>query len=246
MVLAFLRLILDKHLPWKLLALVIFSVSCAKLDITLSRLFFKDGKFFLAELPLFTFVHQYFPLLIGLLSLLILLIFIVTMISKKPIWGLKQRHSFYLLAVLVAGPVLLVNSILKEFWGRPRPINITEFGGQMNFVPPWFISGQCAENCSFSSGEASGAFWIFAFALLLPSKYKSLGLDLAFLLGCFVSFVRMAQGAHFFTDVMYSGIFVIGFSLCFYYLIFGKTKYDSLLANPPHKERQEETNFIQA
>jgi lipid A 4'-phosphatase len=154
---------------------------------------------------------------------------ISSLIRKKSFCGFDHKNCIYLLLVLATGPLALVNGLLKEHWGRPRPINILEFGGNMQFAPPWFISGQCESNCSFSSGEASGAFWLFAFTLLLPQKWKQSGMYLALLIGGFVSFVRMAQGAHFFSDVMYSGMFLILLSLLCYRIVFGKAALMSVL-----------------
>lgn len=229
MILFLLKKFLSKNLAWYLLFIVIVSVSFAKQDLAVSKMFFKDGIFFLSNLPLCVFIHKHFPQIIGGTAILIVLLWLIGRLVKKDLLGINFRVCLFTSSTLVIGPVLIVNGILKEFWGRPRPIHISEFGGSMDFVPPWFISGQCASNCSFSSGEASGAFWFFALALLIPKPWKSLAIDLAFFTGALVSFVRIAQGGHFLSDVFYSGLIMILLSLGLFRLIFGKEKYADLL-----------------
>ena len=74
------------------------------------------------------------------------------------------RRSLWLLSCLVVGPGLLVNGLLKEHWGRPRPIATDLFGGEAPFQKAWVISDWCDRNCSFVSGEASAAAWLVAAA----------------------------------------------------------------------------------
>ena len=41
----------------------------------------------------------------------------------------QVRTALFLTLSLLLGPGLLVNGILKPQWGRPRPIHVTQFGG---------------------------------------------------------------------------------------------------------------------
>ena len=50
----------------------------------------------------------------------------------------------YLLACLFIGPVLVTHGLFKVTFGRPRPMEITEFGGVKNFRPAFVPSRQCA------------------------------------------------------------------------------------------------------
>src|SRR5215467_6617018 len=47
------------------------------------------------------------------------------------------RAALMMLLTLALGPGLLANTILKDNWGRPRPIQVTEFGGPLEFLPWW-------------------------------------------------------------------------------------------------------------
>jgi len=117
------------------------------------------------------------------------------------------RAIVLLLASLALAPGLLVNVALKEHWNRPRPIAVREFNGPDRFVPWWDPRGECRHNCSFIAGEASGAFWTLAPAALAPPPVRIFAYAAAIAFGTAVGVLRMAFGAHFFTDVVFAGVF---------------------------------------
>jgi lipid A 4'-phosphatase len=107
---------------------------------------------------------------------------------------------------------LVVNGLLKAYWGRARPTQIVDFGGTAQFTPAWEISDQCAKNCSFVSGEGSGAMAMTLAALLilfalrdrLPAKAYRAGQAAAWAMLAFVGWQRVASGGHFLSDVLLS------------------------------------------
>ena len=111
-------------------------------------------------------------------------------------------RSLWLLSCLLLGPGLLVNGILKAYWGRPRPRETDLFGGEAPYQKVWVISDWCDRNCSFVSGEASSAFWLVAAALLLPRRYRIAGTILAVFYAAAVSLNRVAFGGHYLSDVV--------------------------------------------
>jgi lipid A 4'-phosphatase len=117
------------------------------------------------------------------------------------------RAIAFLLATLALAPGLLVNVVLKEYWDRPRPIAVREFNGVDRFVAWWNPRGECSQNCSFVAGEASGAFWTLAPAALAPAPIRVFAYAAAIAFGSAVGVLRMAFGAHFFTDVVFAGVF---------------------------------------
>lgn len=137
-------------------------------------------------------------------------------------WGLKRsllltaRGWGFVLALFLIGPGILVNVLLKAYWGRARPTAVTEFGGDALFTPAYQFTDQCAKNCSFVSGEGSGAMALFiSLLLILYVQRDRLGLRLVRLgqlfalaiLG-FVGFHRVATGGHFLSDVLMSWLLV--------------------------------------
>ena len=111
-----------------------------------------------------------------------------------------------LLALL--GPGLLVNGLLKEYWGRARPADVAAFGGEAAFTPPFEMAGECAGNCSFVSGEGAGAVAMaLGLGALTPSPWARAALAAVAALACAM---RVATGRHFLSDVVF-GAFLMAF-----------------------------------
>lgn len=113
---------------------------------------------------------------------------------------LRRGGSFVVVMALV-GPLLVVNGLLKEHWGRARPADIAAFGGTRIYTPPLEPAAQCDSNCAFVSGHASAGFsfmalgWVFRHPALMA-------FGTAF--GSLAGLGRMAQGDHFLSDVVFS------------------------------------------
>ena len=117
------------------------------------------------------------------------------------------RAVIFLLASMALGPGLLTNVFLKEVSSRPRPVQVQDFGGKAEFRPYWRWDGACARKCSFVSGEASGAFWTLAPALLVPPPARAAAISASVFFGILVGGLRMAYGGHFLSDVVFAGLF---------------------------------------
>src|ERR1700676_5579206 len=117
-------------------------------------------------------------------------------------WGLALPA----IVALLASAGVLTNLTFKSYWGRPRPVVVTEFNGPDQFVPWWDPRGACDRNCSFFSGEGATAFWTYAPAALTPPAWRPLAYAAATLFGVITSLLRMAFGGHFFTDVATAGL----------------------------------------
>src|SRR5579871_6007093 len=117
------------------------------------------------------------------------------------------RAALLMIATLALGPGLLANIVLKSHWGRPRPVDVMQFGGDQHFVPWWDPRGDCPGNCSFVAGEPSGAFWTVAAAALAPPPWRAAAYAAAIAFGCTIGLIRMAGGGHFFSDVAFAGVF---------------------------------------
>ena len=119
---------------------------------------------------------------------------------------MSGRAMVFLLVTLLLSAVILTNLTFKSYWGRPRPVVVTEFNGPQKFVAWWDPRGSCARNCSFFSGEGATAFWTYAPAALAPPAWRPLAYAGATLFGVVTSVLRMAFGGHFFTDVTIAGL----------------------------------------
>lgn len=123
-------------------------------------------------------------------------------VARRNAFGVDLRIVGYLLLVLVIGSGLVVNGILKNGFGRARPRNVVQFGGAQQFTPAFVVSNECDTNCSFSSGEGSGAFFSLALALALSRRRAPI--VAAAVYGGLISFSRVAAGAHFLSDAVVS------------------------------------------
>ncbi|HEY6024444.1 MAG TPA: phosphatase PAP2 family protein [Pseudolabrys sp.] len=120
---------------------------------------------------------------------------------------MSGRAIVFLMATMALAPGLLVNVLLKDHWGRPRPIDVTQFGGGEHFVAWWDPRGDCRANCAFVSGDVAGAFWTVAPAALAPPQWRALAYGAAIALGTGMAAVRVMAGAHFPSDVIFAGVF---------------------------------------
>lgn len=149
---------------------------------------------------------------IGPLIIVATIVPAVVTLAMKMFWPLRStpistRAALFLVLSLALGPGLLVNVVLKEGWARPRPGMVTEFGGDYAFMPWWDPRGACDSNCSFVSGETSGAVWTVAPAMLAPPPWRYAALGAAALYSIAFAFIRLLAGGHFLSDVIFAAIF---------------------------------------
>jgi lipid A 4'-phosphatase len=119
---------------------------------------------------------------------------------------ISGRAVVFLLVTLILSAVIITNLTFKSYWGRPRPVVVTEFNGPDKFVAWWDPRGSCDRNCSFFSGEGATAFWTYAPAALAPPAWRPIAYAAATVFGVVTSLLRMAFGGHFFTDVAIAGL----------------------------------------
>jgi lipid A 4'-phosphatase len=106
-------------------------------------------------------------------------------------------------------------------WGRARPARIEECGGERQFTPALVIAGECERNCAFTSGRAAIAFYLMVLAFLLKGTWRRVAFSGAVLYGVAVGLVRIVQGGHFLSDVVFSFIIVYLVSAALYRLVVG-------------------------
>lgn len=118
-----------------------------------------------------------------------------------------RRRSLFFILLLVLGPGLLVNVILKDHLGRPRPQELVEFGGTHQFIHFW-QPGPAGKNSSFPSGHASVGFYLMAPWFIYRQSNRSRALFFlctGTIFGLLVGIGRIMQGGHFISDVVWAG-----------------------------------------
>jgi len=122
-----------------------------------------------------------------------------------------RRGGLFLALLLILGPGLVVEVGFKSFWGRPRPKECHEFGGEQTFRPVGEWTYQSKPNSSFPSGHAANAFFLMAPCFLFGSdrRRQSICWFVAGIgYGTAMCVTRVFQGDHFLSDVVWSGFFV--------------------------------------
>jgi membrane-associated PAP2 superfamily phosphatase len=196
---------------WKLPLLVLAVGTLAawvfNLDVAISRLFYEPGAtqpWPLEKAAFVRFVYQWGEIPAVVLGMAACLL--IALAARREPERTLNRAGLILLLSLIVGPLLLTNSVLKSYYGRPRPQQVTEFGGTQPFRPVLLPTFDHKQN-SFPSGHVAAAF-----AVMLPFfvlrrgdrrwAYGALAAGVAY--GSVMGAVRIAQGAHFFSDVLWS------------------------------------------
>ena len=181
-----------------------------QLDLRISALFFDPHShlFKLNNQPWVMLARDAARWLVALIVAPAVLALVVKLIMPEWRALIGGRAALLMLVTLALGPGLLANLVLKDHWGRARPLDTIEFGGTYPFIPWWDPSGDCRDNCSFIAGEPSGAFWTLAPAALMPPQWRLLAYGGALAFGAAVGLMRIAGGGHFFTDVAFAGVLV--------------------------------------
>jgi lipid A 4'-phosphatase len=129
-----------------------------------------------------------------------------------PALGPLRKSCFCLVLTLGLGSGLITHFFLKEFWGRPRPRQITEFGGSQKFRPYWqpLFNNTVETSRSFPSGHSTCGFYFFSLYFIAKRyqrRWLAFGaLSLSALLGILLSTARIIQGGHFISDVLIAAL----------------------------------------
>lgn len=183
------------------------------LDLSFSRYFYNLGESNVTHFvsnPIFDFFYSYALLpgqIVAVLAIIALLCSYV--VPRCQSW---KKPALVLVLTLAIGAGFICHFILKDHWGRPRPKQVIEFGGKQSFRPyykPNFFN-QPEPSKSFPCGHCTMGFYFFAIALLAARYRRRLlfysGLIIAIALGIGLGITRMAQGGHFFSDIIFSAL----------------------------------------
>ena len=178
-----------------------------RIDLASSALFYTPGVGFAMDGQHWErVVYHSVEWLMVAVNLALVALWLLNRIARRTVLGVTGRKLALLLCLLAMLPGLLVNQILKENWGRARPAQVTEFGGERRFTPAFVYSDQGGG--SFSSGHAAAAFYLVAVAAVLRGP-RSGWVIITALYAALVGFARIAAGGHFLSDVVTSAFLVL-------------------------------------
>jgi len=128
--------------------------------------------------------------------------------SRGGTWEPWTKAGTYLVICMAIGPGLVVNLGLKDHWGRPRPREVSPFGGEYSPETVW-IADPSSPGKSFPCGHCTMGFYFFAPGLLLwrfgRRRTAACVLAGAVIGGLLLGIARILQGGHFASDVLWGG-----------------------------------------
>ena len=203
------------------IAAALIFVGWPDIDLAAARLFYVEPRHFLFNHSTLASVLRWsFRALTWGIAIAAVIGIILALARRRHLLGLRLPEWIFLALVLVTGPGLIANTVLKDNWARPRPLHVVEFGGPDRFAPVLERSGACERNCSFVSGEASATFALgFAIAMLIRRRRAEL-MATAVVAGSFAGLIRMGEGGHFLSDVVFAGVFMALDVALIYWLVF--------------------------
>ncbi len=200
-------------------ATVLFAVS--GLDIAAARLFYRPGladPWPVASRPLWLVFYKSAPWVTGSLAAAGAVLLVAGSLGAAS--RRLRLYGIFIMLCVIVGPGLIVNGILKDHWGRPRPRQIVEFGGRLPYAPPLLPVGTHGK--SFPCGHCSvgylyGAGWWIWRRRSPRGAAASLAAGAG--LGTLLGVGRMAAGGHFLSDTIWSGLISLGVAHALYYYV---------------------------
>ncbi|NGX58288.1 MAG: hypothetical protein K940chlam3_01193, partial [Chlamydiae bacterium] len=201
--------LISRHKRWlfPLLGLALLAPFTPYLDLTISNYFYNADETSFTNNAFYSFVYHYAQLP-GFIVFGCAMVALIASYFKKSLK--KHRNTILVLVLAMAmGPGLIINVFLKPGWGRPRPRQVIEFSGPeayRAFYSPNFGAYTSDKYKSFPSGHASMGFYFFVLAVMgARMRNRPLvfaGYSIAMILGIILGITRIAQGGHFFSDIV--------------------------------------------
>jgi len=199
-------------------------ISFPEIDLYVSSLFWNGHEFILANNPIIKAIYYHVNILTPILILGILGAIAYQHFKKQEFKYATKKNLFYFLLVGIIGSAILVNALFKDNWGRARPHQTTYFGGDKIFTPAIIPTNQCNKNCSFTCGHASFGFMFIGLWFLFRKKWLLWG-SIAY--GGVIGLVRIAQGGHFLSDVIFSFFIMYATAYLLYKLMYNDMPQNS-------------------
>ena len=205
--------------PLIAVAAITVALGAAGADLAIEAFFYSPHAGWLyGEGEPWTFLYRYGNVPAFVLGGMGAIVFVMSFFSARH--RPDRAASLFIVVFLALGPGLLVNTVVKDHWGRPRPADIVQFGGAQSYRPFWIPAGQ-GQGRSFPSGHAAIGFFVMAPFFVLRHRapaWARRALAAGLLYGLLMGLTRMIQGGHFLTDVIWSGCIVYLTGLFLYYL----------------------------
>jgi len=138
-----------------------------------------------------------------------------------------RKAAVLLIITLALGPAFFINVVLKSYGGRPRPWESDEFNGIWKYRHALQF-GMPGKGQSFPCGHCSMGFLFMSLYFAYRKRNKIAAYSALWggaLFGAAIGGARMMQGAHYATDVLWSGgIVFITAEAVYYKLLKGDSR----------------------
>lgn len=115
-----------------------------------------------------------------------------------------QHAAVVALCCALLGPGLLVEIVLKGHMGRPRPVQVVQFGGTDSYHGPFVPGPDPGNHRSFVTSHAAAGFWLMSLGLTCGPVWRRRWLLIGTVTGAVIGVGRMMQGGHFLSDVIFA------------------------------------------
>ena len=203
------------------------------------------------EQPLWSLFYRSAPWITASLAVAGVVLLVLGVIRER-----SQRLRWYGIFVLLCvtlGPGMIINLVLKDHWGRPRPRQMVEFGGRYEYVQPFVPVPFNTPRKSFPCGHCSvGYLYAAGWWLWRRNRPRWAAASLAggLILGTLLGIGRMAAGAHFLSDAVWSALiaYIVAHGL-YYYVLRIPAREDARLTLYPliaHSKRLKAVTVVSA
>ena len=151
-------------------------------------------------------------------------LFIILTWNKN--WENYRKIALVITLLAAINPLVFVQ-IVKIIWGRVRYRDLFDVG--FEYYTPWFIINGPTGNQSFPSGHAAMGWMFLPLLILVKDKenrdpLKLLTIIFVFGWGTFVMLSRVAVGAHYAADILFSTGFAAIVTIVLYKWLYSKER----------------------
>jgi lipid A 4'-phosphatase len=209
---------IDTRLIWAgLFFAVALFASFPGLDLLFSARYYQPGLgFFQRSNPVVLALYDWTPWIgRGLVLVLVLFALLAPLLAKvfrssgRPDLAVRAmgpgRHlATVAVCCALLGNGVIIEGILKNTVGRPRPVQVIPFGGPDAYHGPFVPGADPGGHRSFVSSHAAAGFALMSLGLTCGPLWRRRWLLIGILAGAVVGLGRIMQGGHFVSDIVFA------------------------------------------
>ncbi len=175
---------------------------------------------------------------------------VVFSIGALLVWGMSfikgkliawRYHAMLIVLTSVIGAGFLVNTILKPYWGRPRPDQTVAFGSLWEYRHV-HQPGTPGKGESFPCGHCTMGYVFTAMFFLYrrAPRLAVIGGTAGLVMGGLLSAARIVQGAHYLLDTMWSlGVILLTAQALYYLVLRVPVRGEGMIPTPAPLSRRQ-------